>query len=239
MSGWYSTNPTIRSVPRAGSILPIRPAHNHRIAFRNHLLGFRKKIKMLFTSQGRSVLGKTVPSVLCTAQDLDLSPTWHQQATLCNERKTVKMVTFELFWAFSELFFVRVYWEIPVLIITFWTQFFITIKHLAVFWRSYLNTETLEIFLLLKHFSCWLSAPYFGKLYGSRQIQDIHSMKELFCKIFVLNISVFCTFSFFCWHCSLHEIHWNLYRDSCDTGFRVQFNAEFTRQEMNFPIELY
>ena len=24
---------------------------------------------MLFTSQGRSVLGKTVPSVLCTAQD--------------------------------------------------------------------------------------------------------------------------------------------------------------------------
>ena len=35
----------------------------------NHLLGFRKKIKMLFTSQGRSVIGKTVPSVLCT-QDL-------------------------------------------------------------------------------------------------------------------------------------------------------------------------
>ena len=27
---------------------------------------FRKKIKMLFTSQGQSVLGKTVPSVLCT-----------------------------------------------------------------------------------------------------------------------------------------------------------------------------
>ena len=149
------------------------------------------------------------------------------------------MVTFELFWAFFELFFVRIYWEIPVLIITFWAQFFITIKRLAVFWRSYLNTETLEIFLLLQHFSCWLSAPYFGKLYGSRQIQDIHCMKELFCKIFVLNISVFCTFSFFCWHCSLHEIHWNLYRDSCDTGFRVQFNAEFTRQEMNFPIELY
>ena len=113
------------------------------------------------------------------------------------------MVTFELFWAFFELFFVRLYWEIPVLIITFWTQFFITIKHLAVFWRSYLNTETLEIFLLLKHFSCWLSAPYFGKLYGSRQIQDIHCMKELFCKIFVLNISVFCTFSFFAEDCKM------------------------------------
>ena len=70
VSGRYSTNPAIRLVPRAGSILPIQPAHNHRIAFRNHLLGFRKKIKMLFTSQGRSVLGKTVPSVLCTAQDL-------------------------------------------------------------------------------------------------------------------------------------------------------------------------
>ena len=100
-------------------------------------------------------------------------------------------------WAFFELFFVRVYWEIPVLIITFWTQFFITIKHLAVFLKILFNTETLEIFLLLKHFSCWLSAPYFGKLYGSRQIQDIHCMKESFYKIFVLNISVFCTFSFF------------------------------------------
>ena len=34
--------------------------------FRSHLSGFRKKIQILFTSQGRSVLGKTVPSVLCT-----------------------------------------------------------------------------------------------------------------------------------------------------------------------------
>ena len=25
-------------------------------------------------------------------------------------------------------------------------------------------------------------------------------------------------------------------RDSCDIGFRVQFNAEFPRQAMNFPI---
>ena len=25
---------------------------------------------------------------------------------------------------------------------------------------------------------------------------------------------------------------------SCDIGFRVQFNAEFPRQVMNFPIEL-
>ena len=25
--------------------------------------------------------------------------------------------------------------------------------------------------------------------------------------------------------------------DSCDIGFRVQFNAEFPRQVMNFPIE--
>ena len=26
-------------------------------------------------------------------------------------------------------------------------------------------------------------------------------------------------------------------RDSCDIGFRVQFNAEFTSQVMNFPLE--
>ena len=32
-------------------------------SFRNYLLGFGKKIKMLFTSQGRSVLGKSVPEV--------------------------------------------------------------------------------------------------------------------------------------------------------------------------------
>ena len=50
--------------------LAVITALNHSGSFRNHLLGFRKKIKMLFTSQGRSVLGKTVPSVLCTAQDL-------------------------------------------------------------------------------------------------------------------------------------------------------------------------
>ena len=53
--------------------LPVITALYHSGAFRNHLLGFRKKNKKLFTSQGRSVLGKTVPSVLCTAggiQDL-------------------------------------------------------------------------------------------------------------------------------------------------------------------------
>ena len=29
------------------------------------------------------------------------------------------------------------------------------------------------------------------------------------------------------------------FSDSCDIGFRVQFNAEFPRQVMNFPILLY
>ena len=28
-------------------------------------------------------------------------------------------------------------------------------------------------------------------------------------------------------------------RDSCDIGFRVQFNMEFPRQVMNFPIEFH
>ena len=28
----------------------------------------------------------------------------------------------------------------------------------------------------------------------------------------------------------------NEFRDSCDIGFQVQFNAEFTSQVMNFPI---
>ena len=38
--------------------------------FSQPFVRFWKKIKMLFTSQGRSVLGKTVPSVLCTARGL-------------------------------------------------------------------------------------------------------------------------------------------------------------------------
>ena len=27
--------------------------------------------------------------------------------------------------------------------------------------------------------------------------------------------------------------------DSCDIGFRVQFNAEFTSQAMDFPVEYH
>ena len=42
-------------------------AHRYSGSFHNHLLGFRKKIKMLFAIQGRSVVGKTVLSVLCTS----------------------------------------------------------------------------------------------------------------------------------------------------------------------------
>ena len=61
VSGRYSTNPAIWLVPRAGSILPIRPAHGSIRSFRTHLSGFRKKIIMLLTSQGRSVLGKLCP----------------------------------------------------------------------------------------------------------------------------------------------------------------------------------
>ena len=41
--------------------LAVITALYHSGSFRNHLLGFRKK-KVLFTSEGRSVLGKTVPS---------------------------------------------------------------------------------------------------------------------------------------------------------------------------------
>ena len=52
--------------------LAVITAFYHSGSFRNHLLGFQKKIKMLFTSQGRSVLGKTMPSVLCI-QDLEHS----------------------------------------------------------------------------------------------------------------------------------------------------------------------
>ena len=45
MSWWYSTNPAIWLVPRAGSILPIQPTHRRSGSFCNHLLGFRKKLK--------------------------------------------------------------------------------------------------------------------------------------------------------------------------------------------------
>ena len=109
-------------------------------------------------------------------------------------KKNSKMVTFKLFWAIFRKGLLRNS-SLNHYILN--TIFFITVKDLLVFCRSCLNTGTLEIFHLLEHFSCWLSAPHFAKLYGSSQIQDIHWMKELFYKIFVLNNSVFCTFSFF------------------------------------------
>ena len=46
-------------------------------------------------------------------------------------------------------------------------------------------------------FSCWMPTPHFAKLYGRRQIQDIHWTKDFFLQIFILNYSVFCNFSFF------------------------------------------
>ena len=70
VSRWYSTNPAVWWVPRVGSILPIQPTHSRSGSFCNYLLGYRKKMKMLFTSQGRSTLGKTVPSILCAALSL-------------------------------------------------------------------------------------------------------------------------------------------------------------------------
>ena len=69
VSGRYSTNPAILFVPRAASILSIGPAHSGRF-FLQPFVRFLKKIRMLFTSQGRSVLGKTVPSVFCTVRGL-------------------------------------------------------------------------------------------------------------------------------------------------------------------------
>ena len=46
--------------------LAVITALYHSGSLRNYLLSFGKK-KMLFTSQGRSVSGKTVPFVLCIA----------------------------------------------------------------------------------------------------------------------------------------------------------------------------
>ena len=109
------------------------------------------------------------------------------------QEKELKWILFNFF----ELLFVRVYWQILVLIIIFWIQFFIAVKHLQVFWRSCFNNSTLEIFLSLEHYSCCsLSAPHFVKLNGSRQIQDIHWMKGIFYQVFVITSSVFCTFIF-------------------------------------------
>ena len=48
--------------------LAVITALYHSGSFQNHSLGLKKKIKMLFTSHGRSVLGKTVPSVSFTAR---------------------------------------------------------------------------------------------------------------------------------------------------------------------------
>ena len=38
-------------------------------------------------------------------------------------------------------------------------------------------------------------------------------------------------------NCTWKPISHSSLRDSCDIGFQVQFNAEFPRQVMNFPIE--
>ena len=47
--------------------LDVITALNHSGSFGNNLVNFeKKKMKMLFTSLGRSVFGKTVPSVLNT-----------------------------------------------------------------------------------------------------------------------------------------------------------------------------
>ena len=60
--------------------LAVITALHYSGSFCDHLLGFRQKIKMLFTSQGQSELGKTVPSVLCTARGHSFSqygpPVW-------------------------------------------------------------------------------------------------------------------------------------------------------------------
>ena len=52
--------------------LALITALNHSSSFCEHLFKFRgkKTIKMLFTSSGPSVLGKTVPSVLSTDPNL-------------------------------------------------------------------------------------------------------------------------------------------------------------------------
>ena len=39
-------------------------------------------------------------------------------------------------------------------------------------------------------------------------------------------------------NCTRKPISHESLRDSCDIGFRVQFNAEFSSQVINFPIEL-
>ena len=46
--------------------LDVITALNHSGSFGKNLVKFEKKMKMLFTSLGRSVFGKTVPSVLNT-----------------------------------------------------------------------------------------------------------------------------------------------------------------------------
>ena len=40
-------------------------------------------------------------------------------------------------------------------------------------------------------------------------------------------------------NCTWKPISHSSLRDSCDIGFRVQFNAEFSRQVVNFPIECF
>ena len=78
---------------------------------------------------------------------------------------------------------------------------FISVKHRPGFCRSCIYTVTLEILLSLQQF-CLLSMPNFTNSANFAKfrvlVKDINRMEELFYKIFVLNDSVFCTFSCCC-----------------------------------------
>ena len=79
-----------------------------------------------------------------------------------------------------------------------------SVKHLLVFCRSCFYTGTLETFLSVEHsvFDCRRHILPSCMVAGKSK-PDIHWMKDLFYKIFVLNNSVFCTFSFFAEDCKL------------------------------------
>ena len=148
-------------------------------------------------------------------------------------------------------FFVLVYWEIPVFIM-FWIKFCTVVRHSSVtgvFWsannwpRPWPCTTDLASDLLTK----WKFWQLTLKWLSGACIQD--KSKKYYCCCFFFFCKILFNYAiqgkFITWlvnsalNCSWKPISHSSLRDTCNIVFRVQFNAEFTSQVMNFPIVLF
>ena len=136
---------------------------------------------------------------------------------LCIKRYSWLRVAGKIFkkrWRYTELFLVRLYWEIFIM---FWMKSCAMVKHSSVtgvFELSGALTTDLDLdrVRLTLLFICWQN-DNFDRLIWNGFLEPALRIKPN---------KIIAVFFFF--------------RDSCDIGFRVQISAEFPRQVMNFSI---